>query len=77
MWLIFTHPVNNFWLKGHELRCLGAGFFALGQKRCSASAENHPVQVWTSLRNRWEYSHVARAVLASFALIAFIVAVAI
>jgi hypothetical protein len=31
----------------------------------------------TSLRNRWEYSHVARAVLASFALIAFIVAVAI
>ena len=34
-------------------------------------------KVWTSLRNRWEYSHVARAVFAGIALLALIVATAL
>jgi hypothetical protein len=54
-WLV-THPVNNFWLKDTDLSRLGSGFFSFGLR-----GKEGGVQDWRSLRDRWEYSHVARA----------------
>jgi len=70
-WLL-THPVNNFWLKGTQLKGFGAGFFSfdpLGRKGGEAPD-------WTALRDRWEYSHVLRAVFGLLSLILLTAAVA-
>jgi hypothetical protein len=64
-WLV-THPVNKVWMTGQRLSAPSAGFFATG----AHSAENHD---WVALRNRWEYSHVARAGCAVAALIALLI----
>jgi hypothetical protein len=63
-WL-FTHPVNNFWLKDFQLKGFGRSFFGIGKRVDSSQAD------WTDLRDRWEYSHLIRAALgsASFALL--------
>jgi hypothetical protein len=58
-WLL-THPVNNFWLKDFQLKGLGARFFAVGT---AEQAGDHTPADWTVLRDRWEYSHVLRAML--------------
>jgi hypothetical protein len=72
-WL-FTHPVNNFWLQGEKLSVLGAGFFSLGSaSKRGRKSETRPVE-WTDLRDRWEYSHVARAGLAAFSFVALVIA---
>jgi hypothetical protein len=68
-WLV-THPVNNFWLKDFELKGAGKGFFALG----SRGLDNAD---WKALRDRWEYSHLARAALGLIAFICLATAVAI
>jgi len=60
-WL-FTHPVNNFWLAETRIGRAGAGFFSFGTGKKDAQPED-----WTKLRDRWEYSHVARAVFATLA----------
>jgi hypothetical protein len=65
-WLV-THPVNRHWLEGERLGGAGAGFFSFASAGGAAS--------WTELRDRWEYSHVARAVLAVLSLIALVLAV--
>lgn len=57
-WL-FTHPVNKFWLQDEKLSRAGSGFFSFA----ADASQSWPVS-WTELRDRWEYSHVARAVLA-------------
>jgi len=46
---------------------LSSGFFSFGTKR--SQDENKTSPDWTELRDRWEYSHVARA---GFALVSFI-----
>jgi catechol 2,3-dioxygenase-like lactoylglutathione lyase family enzyme len=56
---VFTHPVNNFWLRGEQLSGLGSGFFSLGSTRRGDRSQADPVD-WTDLRDRWEYSHVGR-----------------
>lgn len=61
---VFTHPVNNFWLKDAELKGFGAGFFAFG-----SGSQSHVKPAWTELRDRWEYSHLLRAALAMLSLI--------
>lgn len=69
-----THPVNNFWLKDIHLKGIGAGFFSFGtlnRARSSGTAE------WTELRDRWEYSHVARAVFGLISLALLITALAV
>jgi hypothetical protein len=68
-WL-FTHPVNKFWLQDEKLSGLGSGFFSFGTNR----EETRPIS-WTELRDRWEYSHVARAGLAFLSLLALVIAV--
>jgi hypothetical protein len=71
---VLTHPVNRFWVRGERMTRAGAGFFAfdpMGQSRTAG----HPRINWTALRDRWEYSHVARAALALAALILLAIAV--
>jgi hypothetical protein len=60
----FIHPVNNFWLRDINLQGAGAAFFGLGSSGSTRSGQAD----WTYLRDRWEYSHVARAGLAVIAL---------
>lgn len=69
-WLV-THPVNKFWLRDETLSGFGSGFFAFGAGRTEA----RPV-AWTALRDRWEYSHVARAGLGFVSLLALVLAIA-
>ena len=72
-WL-FTHPVNKFWLRGQKLSGLGLGFFSFGANRSRLQNQPHSPD-WTRLRDRWEYSHVARAGLALASLAALVIAV--
>ena len=62
-----THPVNNFWLQGEKLSAAGSAFFSVG-----SAGTTRPD--WTDLRDRWEYSHVARAGLACVSVIALVIA---
>ncbi len=72
-WLV-THPVNRFWLEGEQLSGVGSAFFSFGVSR--SRLRNHPAD-WTELRNRWEYSHLARAVVAMLSLICLVTAVSL
>jgi hypothetical protein len=57
-WLL-THPVNRFWLEGQDLGAAGRGFFseATGTETATTAED-----VWLQRRNRWEISHVLRAI---------------
>lgn len=70
-WVI-TAPVNKIWLKGEQLGKAGETFF-----RMNDGKHEMPPADWTSLRNRWEFSHVIRAVLVTIALALLASAVAI
>ena len=67
-WAI-THPVNRVWLKAEKLDKAGSRFFAAG----AGVAEGD----WTELRDRWEWSHVAPAVLELVGLAALVTAAVI
>jgi hypothetical protein len=63
-WMV-THPVNKVWLQDYDLKGAGKRFFEVG------GANGHGNDMaWETLRDRWEHSHVARAVLALLGLIA-------
>jgi hypothetical protein len=66
-----VHPVNNFWIEGQKINATGATFFAFGSKREGWNPD------WTELRDRWEYSHVARAVVSSVSLLALVTSLAL
>ena len=73
-WLV-TQPTNRFWLRSHQLSRAGKNFFgvkASGQLEKDESLNPE----WERLRDRWEYSHVVRAIFSIVALVALIVAVA-
>jgi hypothetical protein len=73
-WLV-THPVNQFWLQGEHLSGVGAGFFSLASaSRRGRQRETGPGD-WTEWRDRWEYSHVVRAGLATVSLIALVITI--
>jgi hypothetical protein len=73
-WL-FIHPVNNFWLQGEKLSGLGSGFFSVGSaSRRGRQSECRQVD-WADLRDRWEYSHVARVGLAALSFIALVIVI--
>jgi hypothetical protein len=70
---VLTHPVNAFWVPGFQPSRLGAGFFGfdpLGRTTGMGKPD------WTVLRDRWELSHVARAILGLLSLALLAVAVA-
>ena len=73
---VLTHPVNRFWTRNLNLEGASANFFARGKDKLAAQNAS-PDERWMNFRNRWEYSHVFRAVLAAAALISLIVAVAL
>lgn len=58
---ILTAPLNKFWLKDEDLSDRARSFF--GSAGTSQNGE------WTQLRDRWERSHLYRAVAASIGLI--------
>jgi hypothetical protein len=64
-WAI-THPTNKVWLQDQELGRAGAAFFDAG-----AAGADRP---WTAVRDRWEWSHVARSALILVSLIALVAA---
>ncbi|MFU0505960.1 anthrone oxygenase family protein [Pseudaminobacter sp. NGMCC 1.201702] len=59
-WVV-THPVNKFWLEEANLSRAGQTFFETASPATGDGID------WQQMRSRWEYSHVARAVLAVFA----------
>ncbi len=72
-WVI-TQPVNRYWVSQLKLSNAAQRFFSVDQR----DAQAQPFQDrWEALRNRWEYSHMSRAVLAGIGLISLTVAVAI
>jgi hypothetical protein len=71
---ILIHPVNKFWLKDRPLEGLGGGFFRFDPMKRQGPAEDDG-DAWRRARDRWEYSHVLRAVLTSAALLAVTIAV--
>jgi hypothetical protein len=64
-WLV-TQPVNKMWLKDEKLQGAGAAFFRTG-----GSVKDND---WTALRDRWEYSHIARAIVAMLSFVALVAA---
>jgi len=72
-WL-FTHPVNKFWVEGENLDRFSSGFFSFGKNRSWLESEISPPD-WTELRDRWEYSHVARTGFALLSLFALTIAI--
>ena len=70
-WLV-THPVNQFWVEGVQLNRMSSGFFSFGTSRSRRDSKTPPD--WTELRNRWEYSHVARAGCALVSFLALVMA---
>jgi hypothetical protein len=73
---ICTHPVNKFWLTGEPMGKVGSGFFSFGAHRSGSQIDIRQTD-WRELRNRWEYSHVARALLAMLSLGVLITAVSL
>jgi hypothetical protein len=62
-----THPVNDFWLKDFELKGAGKGFFGFALRDLDG-------REWKALRDRWEYSHIARAICVADAFVCFSIA---
>ncbi len=65
-WFV-THPVNSGWLKDTPLRPASRSFFGLFAA---------PDADWRRMRNVWEWSHVARAGVATLGFVAMALAVA-
>jgi hypothetical protein len=71
---VFTHPINQYWLQGDKLKSFGSAFFSF-----TPTGRSHPETearegAWMRLRDRWEYSHVARAGLGLLSFTALVVA---
>jgi hypothetical protein len=64
-----TQPVNKYWLQSTNLTGAASRFFEAGS---AASAAD-----WTEMRDRWERSHVMRAVAATIALLLLATAIAL
>jgi len=64
-WLV-THPLNKVWIERHRLGTASGHFFAAGSDRTER-------RDWVMLRNRWEYSHVARAGCSVLSLVALLI----
>jgi hypothetical protein len=73
-WFV-TQPVNRYWLKDQKFGEAGAKFFDTGQINAPYRSSTG-VTDWRSFRNRWEYSHIVRAILSAIAFIAITVVIA-
>jgi len=73
---IMTHPVNKFWLQDLELKGAGQTFFGHDPLRRRSAADSAQPD-WQVLRDRWENSHVIRAVLSGLSFVLLVTAVAL
>ncbi|HWR16882.1 MAG TPA: hypothetical protein VN577_18790 [Terriglobales bacterium] len=73
-WVV-TQPTNRFWLKHGQLSGRGARFFGVQQTQQPSFITEKAD--WRELRNKWEYSHMARAVLSAIALVALVISVVV
>ena len=64
-WFV-THPVNKVWIEGQRLGAASGRFF-------SAGSDPSEIGDWVALRNRWEFSHVARAACSILSLVALLI----
>jgi hypothetical protein len=71
-WLL-THPVNSFWLKSVEMKRAGTSFFAAGPLQ---RTDRDQID-WRVMRDRWELSHLVRAVFGGLGLVLLVTAVAL
>jgi hypothetical protein len=69
LYWILTHGVNKVWVADQKLGKAGTAFFNPSGEQLGED--------WTELRNRWEYSHVARACCAMTAFVALAAATAL
>ncbi len=67
-WLV-TQPVNKAWTKGLKMGAAGSSFFSTGGEEIAGD--------WTVLRDRWEWSHVARAFFATLSFLCLLGALAL
>jgi MFS superfamily sulfate permease-like transporter len=67
---VFTQPVNRYWLREQHLGTAGRKFFRVSRSKATSE------QDWETARDRWEYSHVVRAILATAAFVLLASAVA-
>jgi hypothetical protein len=72
-----THPANKFWLQNadKDLGKVGEGFFAFELMGPPISQTTQREMDWRKLRDRWEYSHVARAGVAFISFISLLIAI--
>jgi hypothetical protein len=66
-----THPVNKVWVEGRSLGAGSSAFFSFA----AGSRGEREMPDWTRLRDRWELSHVARAVLSGTSFVLLVIAV--
>jgi hypothetical protein len=64
-----TQPVNKYWLENTELSRVATRFFDTGGTAKPAD--------WIDMRDRWERSHVLRAITSVLALVLITAAVAL
>jgi hypothetical protein len=69
---VFTQPVNKFWVQSTTLGSFGNAFFDVGSRRQRVHPDDP--HGWKKMRDRWEYSHIARAGLASLSFLLLVVA---
>ncbi|OHV84429.1 anthrone oxygenase family protein [Rhizobium sp. LCM 4573] len=69
-WLM-TQPVNKFWLKDTKLSNAAGRFFDTGAAAIDGESD------WITYRDRWEKSHILRAVAATLGLILLLIAIAL
>jgi hypothetical protein len=69
---VMTHPVNNFWLRDFELKGASSAFFRSDPLRRDSEGGAEPD--WTVYRDRWETSHIIRAVLSLLSLALLVIA---
>jgi hypothetical protein len=67
-----VQPVNRFWVEGQAMSRVGSSFFRLGPQSPAERASD-----WTELRDRWEYSHLARAIFGSVSFLALLVSLVV
>lgn len=67
-WL-FTQPVNKYWLQSTDLSRAASRFFD--------ASRAVPPSDWTAMRDRWERSHVLRAIACMLGLLLLTAAVAV
>jgi hypothetical protein len=69
-----TQPVNRYWAANFKLSSSAHRFFGVGGKELGAN-ESPRADDWERQRDKWEYSHIVRAVFAAIGMICVTIAI--